>query len=66
MQVGTLLRSKNSGKMFMITEKITIMRQPRMSKGQKILGYKVSPCDRLDWGSAVPHDAIPKRFEVVS
>lgn len=66
MQVGTLLRAKRNGKMFMITEEITIIRQPRMSKGQKVKGYRVSPCDRLDWGIAVTHDDMPDRFEVVS
>ena len=65
MQVGTLLRAKRNGKMFMITEEITILRQNRSTKN-KIKGYKVSPCDRLDWGIAVAHDDIPDRFEVVS
>ena len=65
MRVGTLLRAKRNGKMFMITEEITILRQSRTMKN-KIKGYRVSPCDRLDWGVAVTHDDMPNRFEVVS
>ena len=65
MQVGTLLRARGEDKLFMITEVITVLRKKRKTT-EKIKGYKVSPCARLDWGFAVTNNEILQRFEVVS
>ena len=65
MQVGTLLKARGEDKLFMITEVITILRKTRKTT-KKIKGYKVSPCNRLDWGFAVTNNELTQRFEVVS
>ena len=65
MQVGTLLRTKGEDKLFMITKVITVLRKKRKTT-EKIKGYKVSPCDQMDWAFAVTNNELAQRFEVVS
>jgi len=65
MQVGTLLKARGEGKMFIIVGELDILRKKRKST-KKIKGYRVAPCDRVDTSFAVGHDEITQRFEVVS
>jgi len=65
MQVGTLLKARGGYQMFIIVEELDILRKKRKST-KKIKGYRVAPCDRVDWSFTVGHDEITQRFEVVS
>jgi hypothetical protein len=65
MQVGTLMKARGTGRMFIIVEEVDILRKKRKIT-KKIKGYRVSPCDRVDTSFAVGHDEILQRFEVVS
>lgn len=65
MTVGTLLKARGTGRMFIIVGEQPILRKKRKNT-KKIKGYRVSPCDRIDASFAVGHDEILKRFEVVS
>lgn len=64
MTIGTLLKARGENKMFIITREIDILRN-RKKRTIRLKGYRVSPCDRLDWGFAVGADEIEHRFEVV-
>ena len=65
MQVGTLLRARNEDKLFIIVGEKYVIRKTRRLE-QTIKGYRVSPCDRMDWSFVVDKYELPKRFEVVS
>jgi len=65
MQVGTLMKARGTGRMFIIVDEVDILRKKRKST-EKIKGYRVSPCDQIATSFAVGHDEILRRFEVVS
>ena len=65
MQVGTLMKARGTGRMFIIVGEVDILRKKRKST-EKIKGYRVSPCSQIDTSFAVGHDEILRRFEVVS
>jgi len=64
LKVGTLLKSKDGGRMFLVTREIDILKN-RKRRTIKLKGYRVSPCNQLDWGFAVLASEMEHRFEVV-
>ena len=65
MQVGTLMKARGGSQMFIIVGEQDVFRKKRKIV-KRIKGYRVAPCDRVDWSFAVGHDEILQRFEVVS
>ena len=65
MQVGTLMKARGTGRLFIIVDEVDILRKKRKST-KRIKGYRVSPCDQITTSFAVGHDEILRRFEVVS
>ena len=65
MQVGTLMKARGTGRMFIIVGTQPIMRKKRKTV-RLIQGYRLSPCSQIDRSFAVGHDEILYRFEVVS
>jgi len=64
MTIGTLLKGRGGGKTFIIVKEIEISQETR-NITKKIKGYRVSPCDRMDWAFAVNHVQLLQRFEVI-
>lgn len=70
MLIGTLLKPRDKdhfigeSELFIIVEELDILRKDRRTT-KKIKGYKVAPCDRLDWGFAVTHNELAQKFEVL-
>jgi hypothetical protein len=64
LEVGTLLRCKNNENLYLITRVIDILKNKKR-RTIKLQGYRVSPCDRLDWGFAVLASEMEHRFEVI-
>ena len=65
MQVGTLMKARGTGRLFIIVGEQDILRKKRKIV-KMIKGYRLSPCSEIDYSFAVGHDEILKRFEVVS
>ena len=64
MTIGTLLKGRGGGKTFIIVKEIIISQETRNTT-KKIKGYRVSPCDRMDWAFTVNRDQLLQRFEVI-
>ena len=65
MTVGTLMKARGTGRLFIIVGEQDILRKKRKTI-KKIKGYRLSPCSQIDHSFAVGHDEILYRFEVVS
>lgn len=65
MQVGTLMKARGTGRMFIIVGEQDVLRKKRKIV-KRIKGYRLSPCSQVDCSFAVGHDEILGRFEVVS
>ena len=60
MQVGTLLKGRINGNLYIIKERTTIYRNGKSDAG--ILGYRLAPCDDVAWSFLVSDYELKLRF----